>query len=100
MATADNDDTHKVLDGAWAGDGGLSPGSALIGSVLLGKSPTPYVICEMVTGWLLQPLHAAMKREKPDQCQFLPGKVWVWAEDSHRVEQENAGHQALLILEV
>lgn len=63
MATADNDDTHKVLDGVWAGDGGLSPGSALIGSVLLGKSPTPYVICETVTRWLLQPVHAAMKRE-------------------------------------
>lgn len=79
MATADNDDAHK----AWAGDGGLSPGSALIGSVLLGKSPTASVICETVTGWLLQPLHMAMKREKPDQRQFLPGEVWVRVEDVH-----------------
>ena len=53
MATADNDGRHKVLDGAWAGDGGLSPGSALIGSVLLGKSPTPYVICGVVPDRLL-----------------------------------------------
>ena len=74
MATADNDDTHKVLDGAWAGDGGLSPGSALIGSVLLGKSPAPYVICEMVTGWLLQPLHVAMEREKPEPVPGPAGK--------------------------
>lgn len=92
---ADDDDADK----GWAGDGGLSPGSALIGSVLLGKSPTASVICETVTGWLLQPLHAAMKREKPDQRQFLPGEVWVRVADEHRVEQ-NTGHWALLVLEV
>ena len=92
---ADDDDAHK----AWAGDGGLSPCSAPIGSVLPGKSPTASVICETVTGWLLQPLHVAMKREKPDQRQFLPGEVWVRVADAHRVEQ-NTGHWALLVLEV